>query len=517
MGRAFDVEWDDFTGGHFVGARSTGQPMNTWTGDNVICTADEGYLMAAPSWSTSNQLFSVAGTATLSPPLRAWVYNGSYRQDFGVVTARGSQPYSVDLSTGVVTSLTALANNVSYEHNCRYGTRLLFASQASAIQSYNASGGAAASHAFPTNGNGGVWTWGQFAVAFGGTNDRLYYSAAGDPTSWSSGSYLSFGEQGSSNTLLTVVPTNDTLFVLTTDGWWAVTGVLGQTTVIRRMSHVASGWRQGGVVGADETLMAVESSMGILFANSFGFGQALSVLAGTQVRPVMHLPASKQIDYLARSGQQVLAQQNNEKLWIWSELHRRWRNMTLAATNGSGHTAYYQPTEDQEGTAFAADTDPRISMSAVYRNGSTSTTGYIIHAPAEPTQPTTTSGVFDSATATLAEYRAKDPFLVKRLLVEIDFGEPATQTGQRSLTAKVTTNARANLSPRFLRDSSGNVELMASAPLTETWNSASSTLRGDRVMLEFDVNDGAATYAAAPQLTMQGVKVRRVILKAEAV
>ena len=77
--------------------------------------------------------------------------------------------------------------------------------------------------------------------------------------------------------------------------------------------------------------------------------------------------------------------------------------------------------------------------------------------------------------------------------------------------------SRANLSPRFLRDGDGNVDPLASKPLTEPWNDATSTKVGDRVMLEFDVNDGADTYSAAPRLTMQGVKVRRVILRAETV
>lgn len=512
MGKRFDVEYDDFTGGHFVGARQAGQPRNTWTGANVICTADEGFLMACPMWTPSNQLFSVAGTATLSPPLRAWVYNGTYRQDFGVVTGRGANLYSVDLTSGVVTALTALASNVSYEHNARFGTRLLFASQASAIQSYNASGGATTSHSFPTTGDGGVWTWGQFAVATGGTRERLYYSAAGDPTTWASGSYLTFGETGSSQVILSVIPTNDTLYVVTTDGWWAVTGVLGQTTVVRRVSHVAPGWRQGAAVGAVNSLIAAESTLGLLVANSAGFGQGLSALNGTQVRPVLHLASGKQIDYVVRSGYHVLAQQNNEALWIWSELHRRWRVMGLAATNGSGHTAYHQPTEDQEGSAFAANANPRLSVSSVYRDGTSSTTGYIGHTPAEPVQPEVTDGSsFDAAVATLAEYQSNSaPFVVKELLVEVDFGEPTNQTPSRVLSGAVITGARADVACAY-----GGA--LGTSTYTKTWTDATATVVGDREMVRFAVADGAETWSAAPKITMQGIKVRRVIMRCETV
>jgi len=39
------IEYDDFTGGHFVGPRDTAQPANTWTGDNVWVDRSTGYLM----------------------------------------------------------------------------------------------------------------------------------------------------------------------------------------------------------------------------------------------------------------------------------------------------------------------------------------------------------------------------------------------------------------------------------------------------------------------------------------
>ena len=516
MGKAFDVEWDDFTGGHFVGARGTGQPMNTWTGDNVICTADEGMLMAAPSWTSSNQIFSIGAAGTLSSPMRASIYNGTYLQDFGVLTAltNTSTLYSVSLSTGTVTSLGALSYQPSVEHATRFGTRWVSTANGNPVVVYNANGGSATYYSAAGSMGGGAWTWGQFVVAATSNGDKLYYSAAGDVTSWPSGNYLTFGETGGSNRILTVVPTNDTLYVLTTGAWWAVTGVLGQTTTIRRLTPTGATGAIYSGVGATTSVLACETVGGI-FTYGGGDGEPLTLVSGTQVRPVLHLAADKKITRLARSGYHVLGQQNDEKLWVYSERHHRWRTASLAATNGSGHTAYYQPVEDLEG-------DAKIAMTVVYRDGSSSSTGYVVSQEAEPTQPTTTSGVFDSATATLAEYRGKDPFRIKKLLVEVDFGQPTTQTGQRSLGAQVLTNSRIGLPARFLRTTSGEVDPLATAPytadtFTQTWNDATATLRGDRVLLDFDVADGADTFAAAPRIGMRGVKVRRVIMRAETV
>jgi hypothetical protein len=67
MGRRFDVVYDDFTGGHFVGATQTKQPRDTWTGVNAICTADEGFLMPDAGTTQVATILNGAGTDSARP------------------------------------------------------------------------------------------------------------------------------------------------------------------------------------------------------------------------------------------------------------------------------------------------------------------------------------------------------------------------------------------------------------------------------------------------------------------
>ena len=494
MGRAFDVEWDDFTGGHFVGARSTGQPMNTWTGTGVICTADEGMLMPDGGWR-SYAAYSTTGVNT-TPLHSAWNLAGEvefiYKSNLGLKMTSG----------GSITTYAPGAFSPANGHVCRAGSYVAIPSNAAASIRLSDSSTVTP----PVTPSLGVWFWKGWGLVPSGY--KLYFSNPYDMSTWSASNYITIPDQGS--TIISVVPLADEILVLTGDAWYSITGVLGQTTVVRRVSKIGANSGSGAYCAA-------ELQGGILFAS--GTDRAARILAGTTVRQSVVL--NDDITSIVNAGDYLIAMNTEGPAWIYSEASRRWRCSPLPSHLSQGvDYGYY------EGVENTSTYTPDLAITA--RRGLTSglltQTGKVYFQSKEPMEPVFTSGAFDSATATLAEYRAKDPFLVKKLLVEIDFGQPqsqqrayVSQDGQRSLTAKVATNARANLAPRFLRDSSGNVELMASAPLTETWNSASSTLRGDRVMLEFDVNDGAATYAAAPQLTMQGVKVRRVILKAEAV
>jgi hypothetical protein len=132
-------------------------------------------------------------------------------------------------------------------------------------------------------------------------------------------------------------------------------------------------------------------------------------------------------------------------------------------------------------------------------------------------QPTTISGgsTFNSATATLTNYIDRQPFKVNELLIEVDFGQPTTQTGIRSLTASVVTGSPADIDNTMQRDSNGNVISPTSTAFTKKWSNMTATKNGDREMVRFRPSDTARAYSAAPQLTMQGIKVRRVIMRCE--
>jgi hypothetical protein len=188
-------------------------------------------------------------------------------------------------------------------------------------------------------------------------------------------------------------------------------------------------------------------------------------------------------------------------LWHWSDNQRRWR-LTI-----NPYTTAQTPVEDPTGHA-----------SFLMTLGEDAGNTYVYRTVKEPLQPLSTGGVFDSATATLAEYQGKEPFKVNEILVEIDFGNPNVQSGQRSLAVCAITNGIVDLETRYPLATDGTALALQSSTFTKTWDTARSTRNGHREMVRFPVNDGAAaTYTAAPRLTLKGIKVRRVIMRCEEV
>ena len=99
----------------------------------------------------------------------------------------------------------------------------------------------------------------------------------------------------------------------------------------------------------------------------------------------------------------------------------------------------------------------------------------------------------------------------------MDFGQPTTQTGVRSLTAQVVTDGVVDLPQKFPTDSSSNVSRPASSAQRYEWKNATSTKVGHRQIIKFGLSDGQQTFSAAPKITLQGVKLRRVIMRCEEV
>jgi hypothetical protein len=282
--------------------------------------------------------------------------------------------------------------------------------------------------------------------------------------------------------------------------------VLGSTTNVRRITKI------GGIQSSTTNLVrartVAESEDGPVFIAENKHG--LRILRGSRVEQFMVLPDPyTQLTEVVSCADYLTVRAGGD-VWVWSELTRRWRKTVPPTATQLGHASVaYQLVSDQ---------NTGTSTIGLVSNHNTSGSNYearIWQQPKEPRQPVSTGGAFDSATVQLAEYNRDTPFRVNKLLVEVDFGRPLTQTGNRVMTASVVTQPGAQLAQTHAL--SGDLPAVArSTPITTTWTSVSTSRNGHRQMVEVGATNGLAdTFTAAPVITMQGLKIRRVIMRCE--
>lgn len=482
MGKTFEVVYDDFTGGHFVGPSQANQPRNTWVGANIICTADEGFLMPDAGWTRSTANWAGASTTwpTLTDATLTFAVAGTAIKFVNVVS-------EATLTGAIATAdLAAHVSDAYFPDNA--ANEMLY------------SGGVDAT---PVRFNVGAWRWKEWYVGASTTVPYVYFTAP-SATTWAAGDYIQLGTGG--NRILTMVPQSDDLLVGTAEGWFSISGVLGETTVVRRISAPAMSVPSGAPSSMTGTTGSCSAITGQGVLHTSASGSPVRLLRGTQVVGAVHSPeftAAQFMTILPNDAHAVI--QYGSTFWIWSDVHNRWRK-SLAPTAAEAGVASveYRCAAGGEGC-------PYIAATVVHAG----TTVYFVRTPKEPLQPVETSGVFNTATVTLAEFSQNRPFKVVEVLAEVDFGQPATQAGVRSLTAQVVTNTVADTPSRFAREVNGDVTPWQTTAFSRKWDGATATKIGDREMVRFRTSDGPATYTAAPKVSLQGVKLRRLIMVCE--
>jgi hypothetical protein len=511
----FDVIYDDFTGGHFVGPSQANQPKNTYSGVGVIATADEGFLMADGGWTRSSAIGASGGNRSMG--LYHYGYLGSgfigTTLEFGTFLTLGTNMFCIT-EAGAVSAAASLGfASVSpslHSHLAMGGDGQVLAAGAGAAIAVMNGGGGSVTGSFSQGPSitpyYGVWHWKTWMIALDPTvaPNRLYFSDvfAADyqpATLWPTTNWVAVGD--SDHQIEAIVTTKDEIILGTRAGWWSVSGVLGASTVVRRISK--NGIDHRITSNAAPGLTAAESAvLGIVSATDPDKGlAALSGGVSTKVHHGPMGPSNAAVNAVVNIGSD-LAVTAGTWVWHWSDKQRRWR-VSLNPLN----TGTQIPVEDVTGYS-----------SYLQVVGQDAGQVYVYRALKEPVQPVSTAGAFDSATVTLAEFQGKDAFKVNEILVEVDFGQPAVQTGLRSLEVCAITNGIPDLSSTFPLAADGSPFLPQSTSFTKVWEDALATINGHREMVRFVVNDGAAsTMTAAPKLTLKGVKVRRVIMRCEEV
>ena len=484
MGREFTVEYDDFTGGHFVGDNDMKQPFNTWTGENICCTADEGFLMPDGGWTESSLVFQRAGAPVLVHPVRAADSDSTFVIESQTV-------YKVT-AAGAVSTFTALGTSPgTLSHACHIqisGSPLLILGKGGSILSMNAAGTLTTTGFFMAPvGAAGFWQWKNWLLTI---YDSYIAWTDADALTSTSTNYLLIPSYGD---IITLIPTSDVLYALTSDGWWAVTGVLGETTQLRRITKF------GGASTTTNPVAAAEVSTGIAHASISG--SQVRILNGGIVSPFAVIKNPATSTAVVQGGDTIMVTNAAREVYIWSESRRQWR--VSAPILGHGAYALY-PVEDHS----AATTT--VAALGIVQYSAGNFRGYVYTHPKEITQPLLTGGGFDTATVQLADYMRSKEFRVKEMLVEVDKG---TVTGATSAARAV--GACVLTYPIVGVADGGNSGQNSGSTVQEVAFTPDDSDAGDREMVRFRVNDAGPTFSAKPVLNLRGVKLRRVILVCE--
>ena len=490
MGKEFDIEWNDFAGGHWFGNRDVKQPMNTYTGDNMIVGASDGLLMpGAPLVSHSE------ATGTFANPL---VVDYGYLALNGAALAYGrqrtlSKPFVYD-----GTDYSAGSNNprgwpVHFNGDViqPYATNRLAIFDVATLA-------LTVTTVTPAQFTG-IYVWDAWAI--GVTGNRLYFCAPYDATSWNANDYIDVGD--SDATIQTIVPTVQGLLVGTATGWWQIDGVLGQTTTKRQIT--TKGVAVAGGVDVDA---------GIFFMAGGNPDQAsVRLLSGSQTPTALWDPLASfnGTDRIVRvGGHYVFAvTDTGGVIYMWSEHTRNWRRIqafTAAELSMIG-SVRYSIASDPGAAADRAFIAARGEVTGNYNAVRIYT--YDID-PFNP--PVTAAGTaYTNATVNLAEYDHRRPFTVTEVLAELDCGTTSLNaTRSIALTVKM---------PTPVVDYSTNLTaLLANAATTQTYTlPAAASTAGERPMIRFSPNNAGPSMSVIPNVRLQGVKLRRLIMRCQEV
>jgi hypothetical protein len=266
-----------------------------------------------------------------------------------------------------------------------------------------------------------------------------------------------------------MLETSQGLMIGTASGWWVATGVPGASLSLRRINTTVAS-------------PAVDTSAGPLFV---AYGSVYR-LNGTQAVPVAALEGGNMIGGVVQmsTDHAGVAWSSGTVLrtFVWSEAQRAWSCITNVGPIQSF-----------------------TSASVIYVGSGIKQLVYDPHA----TDPVADLAGFPKASVQLASYDHRDLFTVNELLVEVDVGFPTFANYRRSVGVRLVNPLRAI---DYMGSLTGPE--LAGTVQTSVLPTATSA-QGERFMVRFNPNDAGAILGGAPEITMEGVKVRRVIMRCE--
>jgi hypothetical protein len=533
---AFQIVYDDFSGGQYMGPRSTNQPKNTWIGENVLVTA-KGELI--PTGSILAAQYQGPSNSNSGWIVDHWVGNTEVRgRRFGFAFVRFDEftalpntyvpresciiKYQLSDGTAFPSTPTVYAitggiistGDVAFSSytNSFYFVRLNGGNYE--IVQFNINTGAFTTNATftPPGAIEGIENYKYRLVGYSPADRRLYYSNT-DKSTWNfATNYYEF-DSG----ILRVEPRTDDLLVFTFDSVYSVTGVLGASVNIQQIIP-ATNMYEGMWIGA-----SVNRSyyfMDELFTGPTD-GKAYRLIGAT----VQQVASFQEGDYGNQPNGDFTCEDGKpgavaggrlsfafKRGWVYAENGPNIYSRIRAATPNYrseqvrqfqvGMPAYLAPTEyisygymDYAPSTFRPtfkayralhNVDQPTKLDACFSAG-----------PVDGYTPAGTPSINATGTVQLPEYWHQKPFTVKEVFIEYK------NLASASISIKVE--------PTGIVDApDSSVSLSDSVTITQTTANA-----GDFVMYRYHPNNASKGFGAKPIITMTNTAIKRVVVNCE--
>jgi hypothetical protein len=510
---SFQITYDDFSGGQYMGPRSTNWPKNTWSGENVISIADGRLIPTgaatagtySPGVRASAKVFDlhvdgitayafanwIDATPTNFPKMVYWttVNNGTTFPVTGTAVALNATPVGeVAFDTSSVTAPTFYYLN-SAGHIFSIG----------ALSPYTQT---TVSTALAGTTVTDIKIWGSRLVAYGGYSSTLYYSDT-NKTTWNlTPNFYTFP-----GIISEVIPRAQDLIVICSSGVYSLTGVLGSSITNQNISgqiNLMEGMTNATLSGRTINFFD-QTNVGTLDGHIYG-------MEGTYVQPVATMLTDDMIAAQAFGYEQaVIGTVSGERLvamlktgvcyaekisGTWTRLNflsgtvgTDQNQQRIGKTQSGALNEYFLVASiDSSTTAYTLKLDRFIHNVNGLTNKDASIR-YLTTAAAGSSVPT--------GTVTLPEYFHTKPFTVKEMFVEYE-----------STTASVIT---ASIIP------TGNIDVLAANISSMTSSGASNITQtaAATVAERFLPNNANKAFGIKAKLSITSAIVKRVILNCE--
>jgi hypothetical protein len=510
---SFQITYDDFSGGQYMGNKSNNLPKNTWHGNGVIATPN-GKLIATGSSKAAEKSYASGTTGTI---FDHWVVGGDSYVFFQAVKS-GTFPALVK-TTGVnngstfpitpsSTALTGpLAGKVAY-----YPATSLFYYISTAGTIYSVSTTAtetSVSAALAGLGLQDIAGYGYRLLAWGGTNatakKRLYYSDTTLAT-WSTANYYEF-----SGTILNVLPRTNDLLVVCDTGVFSLVGVLGSSVtnqLIVPQENITEGMRDATIVGRNMHFLDQLSNGSIDGRIYRLIGSTVQATDTLDVDDVSAQTGLEQARIMAVNDGRLVVMMRSDVCYAETS-KGQWGRHTI----GTGYTLDPNATKQQQVGRAGPNSLNEFFMVASYSADLSEL--YIerfIHNTITPT-PTnaqiTISGTgsgasYPTGTVTLPEYWHSKPFTVKEMFIEYSIANDTS----------CTPSIYAQIIP------TGNVDVLVTnisnlVAISEPNIAQANTEPNTNVFERFRPNNASKGFGAKTYLSFSAVTIKRVILNCE--
>lgn len=507
----FQVTYDDFTGGHYMGNRDTKQPANTWTGANTMLDprgnliGTDAVLMTtkpnplpAPSvgdFFYLNGFFSHSGYVTViytffdSSVPSTISYIQSYSLSAGTWNVLGA-----DQLTGVPVGYlapdqTATVPTLYYTTSTGTIRKLTFGTTFGNWTDALATSG--------TNVTTSLYKYKYRLLGLGGSpRNRLYFS---DPTmtTWGATDYYEFP-----GLITNVAPRSNDVVVTTTSGIYSVTGVLGESVNIQEIytfDELSQGMANPITYGRDFIYLNdyLDSMNGTIYA---GLGVTKNLI-GT-----LDLEATPPLNIgLTNPGMPVVMSENGyaysmgpENTWTRFQFSN-WDVGDVRYDDRITKTAV--SITDFPGNMYLAQ-----SILKPYETDTTDATLYVARLDqmeikvykATHTTKDPVSGA--TGTVVMSEYWHSKPCVVKEVIVEAQY---------------VATGSNASLSVNIIPTGAVDIDSSVAPNMTSSTITAPSQTTASTIIVRFRVDNAGRAYGFKPRIQHKGVRIRRVICMVE--